>query len=148
MRYTFIYSILALILSSCSTYSENELATFDTEIQSYLTKNDLNYKKSTSGLYYNILKKGEGQFIQLSDSVSFTYTGRLLDKTIFDRQKTPIKFAVKDLITGWKEIIVMNKPGAEVQLILPPNLGYGTHDLDDIPANSILIFDMTILKTY
>ena len=36
------------------------------------------------------------------------------------------------------------KPGAKVQMIVPPSLAYGNRDLDDIPPNSILYFEMEI----
>jgi FKBP-type peptidyl-prolyl cis-trans isomerase len=51
---------------------------------------------------------------------------------------------VKDLIGAWKEIMLELKPGATAFLIAPPYLGYGQHELDDIPANSILVYTLTI----
>ena len=140
---SFLFSFL---LVSCSTYNDQELSNFDKEIKEFISKNDLKYEKSMSGLYYNIIKEGEGDYIQITDSVSFTYEGKLLSGEIFDKQRKPITFQVKDLIQGWKEIIMKSKPGAELELIVPPHLGYGSHDLDDIPPNSILLFKMNILS--
>lgn len=138
--------LLSFILASCSTYNDQEISNFDKEIKEFISKNDLKYKKSTSGLYYNIIKEGEGDNIQITDSVVFTYEGKLLSGEIFDKQRKPITFQVKDLIQGWKEIIIKSKPGTEVELIIPPHLGYGAHDLDDIPPNSILLFKMNIIS--
>ena len=137
--------ILIISLQSCSTYSSEELKNFDSEINKYIKDNKLELIKSNSGLYYNILEKGKGDFIQLTDSVSFKYEGKLLSGEIFDKQTKPITFNVKDLIAGWKEIMLKLKPGAKVFLIVPPHLGYGTHDLDDIPASSSLVFNMEII---
>lgn len=137
--------ILIISLQSCSTYSNEELNHFDSEIKAYIKKNKLNLIKSNSGLYYKIIKKGEGDFVQISDKVSFKYEGKLLNGEIFDKQAKPITFNVKDLIAGWKEIMIKLKPGSKVFLIVPPHLGYGTHDLDDIPASSTLIFNMEII---
>ena len=36
------------------------------------------------------------------------------------------------------------KPGAKAFLVAPPTLGYGDRDLEDIPPNSILVFEMEI----
>lgn len=146
---TLIYSILSILLvTSCSTYSESEIDAFDKQIESYIKKNHLKLTKSNSGLYYKVVEKGDGNFIQLTDTVKFTYTGKLIDETIFDQQKKPIQFKVKDLIACWKEVILSNKEGAELFLISPPQLGYGDRKLDDIPENSILIFNLKIEKSF
>ena len=146
---TLIYSILSILLiTSCTTYSESDLKRFDKEIKSYIKKNKLELSKSNSGLYYKVIEKGDGNFIQLTDTVAFTYTGKLINGTIFDQQKQPIQFKVKDLIACWKEVILANKEGAELFLISPPQLGYGDRKLDDIPENSILIFNLKIEKSF
>ena len=62
----------------------------------------------------------------------------------FDYQKTPITFAVGDLIAGWKEVLLLCRKGSEVKMILPPSIAYGDNSLDDIPKNSILKFEMKI----
>ena len=95
-------------------------------------------------MYYHIYDKGEGENIQLTDSVTFTYKGTLLNGTVFDNQKKPVTFKVKDLIAGWKEIMLKLKTKSKVLLVMPPLLGYGTHDLEKIPPNSILVFQMEI----
>ena len=143
-----IYLILLILLtSSCKTYSDDDKKNFDTQINSYLKKYKIkNLIRSKSGLYYKIIQEGKGKKIQYSDNVSFSYRGKLLNGTTVDFQKKPITFAVKDLITGWKEILLNSKAGAKVFMILPPSLGYGENDLDNIPPNSVLIFDMEIVK--
>ena len=133
-----------LSLSACKTYSDEDKKNFDKQIKAYIRQHELNCKKSSSGLYYTIIKEGKGNKIQISDNVSITYKGKLINCTTFDYQKKPITFAVKDLIGGWKEMLLKSKPGAKIFMILPPHLAYGDNDLDDIPKNSILIFDMEI----
>ncbi len=144
MKYFYIIIILTLSIISCKTYSEDDKKNFDEQIQAYLKKKKIECIRSESGLYYHIYKEGEGKKIQYSDNVSFTYKGQLLNGFLFDHQKKPISFAVKDLIQGWKEIIQKLKPGGSVFLVVPPSLGYGENDLDDIPPNSILVFEMEI----
>ena len=82
--------------------------------------------------------------IQCRDSVSISYKGKLLNGRIFDYTKEPLTFAVKGLIGGWKEALLSCKKGSEVLMIIPPQLGYGNHKLDDIPQNSILFFEMKV----
>ena len=142
-----LVSLLILsVIFSCKTYSEDEKGAFDKEIVTYLQKKKIKCTRSESGLYYKIYEKGEGQTIQISDSVSFVYKGKLANGTVFDNQKKPITFKVKDLIAGWKEIMVKLKPKAKVFLAVPPLLGYGEHELDKIPPNSILYFEMEIIS--
>jgi FKBP-type peptidyl-prolyl cis-trans isomerase FkpA len=139
-----IQFLLFLLLTSCSTYSDQEIQDFDSKISSYIKKNKLKFIKSSSGLYYHLKKNGEGKFILYTDSVSITYSGFLLNGKRIDFQKAPVKFAVRDLIAGWKEVLLMCKKGSEVQMILPPTIAYGNHKLDNIPQNSILKFDMKV----
>lgn len=139
-----IQFLLFLLLTSCSTYSDQEIQDFDSKISSHIKRNKLKFIKSSSGLYYHLKKNGEGKFIRYTDSVSITYSGFLLNGKRFDNQKNPITFAVRDLIAGWKEVLLMCKKGSEVKMILPPTIAYGDNSLDDIPQNSILKFEMKV----
>ena len=146
MKTIFSLLLLGLSLSSCGdTYSEDQIKGFDSKIASYIKKNNIECQKSSSGLYFKIIEEGEGRNIQYSDIVSFKYTGRLLNGKLFDDRKDPVKFEVSKLIGCWKEIMLNLKPGGKAYLISPPQLGYGTHKLDDIPKNSILIFEMEVV---
>lgn len=145
MKYL-VFFLLSFSLIGCKTYSDDDLTGFDQKIKSYLSKNHKKCERSDSGLYYHIIDEGQGDYIKYTDRVSFTYTGKLLSGKIFDRQMKPVTFPVKDLIAGWKEIMLELKPGAKVFLVIPPQLGYGDHKLDDIPQHSVLVFDMAITK--
>lgn len=137
------------ILASCSTYSEKELQGFDQQIQDYIQKDTLSYEKSESGLYYHIFKAGEGTHnIRYSDKVTFTYEGELLNGEVFDKagKSNPATFYVRQLIMGWKEAFAYLKNGGKAKIIVPPQLGYGDHELERIPKNSVLVFDMEILN--
>lgn len=139
-----IQFLLFLLLTSCSTYSDQEIQDFDFKISSHIKRNKLKFIKSSSGLYYHLKKNGEGKFIRYTDSVSITYSGFLLNGKRFDNQKNPITFAVRDLIAGWKEVLLLCRKGSEVKMILPPTIAYGDNSLDDIPQNSILKFEMKV----
>ena len=55
-----IQFLLFLLLTSCSTYSEQEIQDFDSQISTHIKKNNLKFDKSSSGLRYFISKNGEG----------------------------------------------------------------------------------------
>lgn len=137
--------ILLISIVSCKTYSDDELNKFDTTIQEYINTNNIDCERSSSGLYYKITKEGEGRKIQYTDVISFTYSGKLLNGKQFDKQTKPVEYKVEQLIGAWKEIMLELKKGGEAYLIAPPQLGYGTNDLDDIPENSILIFEIQVI---
>lgn len=143
----FLIGLISLLVASCKTYSEEEVQSFDKTIQKFVMRSGLNYEKSESGLYYLIEKEGEGEFIKFTDEVSFRYTGKLLSGKTFDGRykRTPITFEVSKLIEGWKEGMMYLKKGGKAKLIVPPTLGYGDNQLPDIPANSILYFEIEIV---
>ena len=45
---------------------------------------------------------------------------------------------------GWQYGIPLVKAGGRIMLYLPPSLGYGAQTVGSIPANSVLIFDITL----
>ncbi len=141
----FALAVLSISIAACTTYSEDEISDFDKKIEKYLKKEGIECKKSDSGLYYNIIEEGEGEYIQFKDVVTFTYTGKLLNGELFDNQQEPVEFSVDKLIGAWKEIMVQTKKGSKVFLAAPPQLGYGGKKLDDIPVNSVLIYEMEII---
>lgn len=138
------FGVLSLLTACGKTYSEEELSDFDKQIEEYLAKEDIKCKRSDSGMYYKIIEQGEGRKIRFRDEVSFTYTGKFLDNKVFDEQKEPVTFRVDVLIGAWKEIMLELNEGGKAFLVAPPSLGYGTHDLEDIPKNSILVYEMHV----
>ena len=144
MKSILIFPMVFFFLVGCTTYSEHDKSQFDSEIKTFLKKKKLRYKVSPSGLYYRIDSIGEGRFIQFQDSVSISYTGRLLSGTIVDQQVKPIRFAVRDLIPAWKEILLELRKGGQAYMVIPPQLGYGSNDLEKIPPHSILEFTLRV----
>ena len=135
---------LGILLTSCSTYSDEQKTDFDDKIKKYLKKKNIKCTRSSSGLYYKILEPGEGDLIQLKDEVTFTYKGTFLNGKVFDERKEPLTFQVQQLIGCWKETMLYLRPGGKALIISPPQLGYGEHDLADIPPNSILVFELEV----
>jgi FKBP-type peptidyl-prolyl cis-trans isomerase FkpA len=133
-----------VMTSSCKTYSDDDLKVFDKEIEAYIKSKNLELERSESGLYFTIIEEGEGDEILYSNNVSFTYKGTLLNGDVFDEQNEPVTFKVNQLIGAWKEIMLDLKKGGKAFLITPPQLGYGDRELDKIPANSILVFEMEV----
>lgn len=144
-RFLILFS-LSLLFSACGDlYSEQDLNQFDAQIQKLIAEQNWNCERSESGLYYQILHEGDGDFIPIDANVLVTYRGYLTNGKTFDQTSAePVSLYAKTLIEGWREALLFLNIGSEVRLIIPPNLGYKNQELPDIPKNSILIFEIKI----
>ncbi|HYV90440.1 MAG TPA: FKBP-type peptidyl-prolyl cis-trans isomerase [Chitinophagales bacterium] len=121
-------------------------------IEDYLAKNNLHAQKTPSGLYYIVEKQGDGKKVTLGDTVSVDYTGKLLDGTEFDSSHKPgrtpytFKLGTNPVIQGWVEGLQLFNVGGKGLLLIPSPLGYGTRGNGRIPPNSILIFNVELMK--
>lgn len=105
-------------------------------------------KKTASGLLYKIEKAGEGDSPKAENTVKVHYKGTLTDGTVFDSsydRGEPIEFQLNQLIPGWIEAIPMLKKGGKMEIVVPPELGYGERQAGKIPASSTLIFEIELL---
>ncbi|WGV28604.1 FKBP-type peptidyl-prolyl cis-trans isomerase [Halotia branconii] len=104
-----------------------------------------------SGLKYVELEKGSGATPQTGNTVVVHYTGTLEDGTKFDSsrdrgQPFSFKLGVGQVIKGWDEGLSTMKVGDRRQLIIPPELGYGSRGAGGvIPPNATLLFDVELL---
>ena len=106
--------------------------------------------QQNSGLIVQDELVGTGASAQAGDTVMIDYTGKLQDGTVFDTSigKTPFSFIVGagNVIPGMDQGIVGMKEGGKRLLIIPASLGYGSKANGPIPANSTLVFEVTLLK--
>ncbi len=103
-----------------------------------------------SGLRYEILKPGSGQFPTAKDTVKVNYTGTLVDGTVFDatsqhQPPEPSEFPLDGVIAGWTEGIQKINKGGKIKLYVPPQLGYGDDGNQRIPPSATLIFEVELL---
>lgn len=104
------------------------------------------------------VKQGEGAVATAGQTVSVHYTGWLYDETApehkgkkFDSSRDrgqPFDFPLGagQVIKGWDTGVAGMKVGGQRTLIIPSEMGYGTHGAGgDIPPNAALIFDVELL---
>ncbi|MBS0375945.1 MAG: FKBP-type peptidyl-prolyl cis-trans isomerase [Proteobacteria bacterium] len=108
-------------------------------------------KTTSSGLQYQVLASGDasGKPAGLNDNVTVKYEGRFIDGTVFDTSEgrpRPTVIRPAAVIPGWREALASMTPGARWRLFIPPSLGYGTSAPPAIPPNSLLIFDVEVVK--
>ena len=103
-----------------------------------------------SGLQYKVIKEGNGEKPAAVDTVEVHYEGRLINDTVFDssfQRGEPIKFCLAHVIPGWTEGLQLMSPGAEYELYIPHNLGYGEQgSRGTIDPYSTLIFKVNLIK--
>ncbi|HET9510177.1 MAG TPA: FKBP-type peptidyl-prolyl cis-trans isomerase [Sphingomonas sp.] len=101
--------------------------------------------QTPSGVQYAVLQPGTGAKPTDRDAVRITYTGRLIDGTVFDRSAQPVGFGVRDVVPGFSEALKLMPVGARYRVWIPPALGYGPRGAGPIPANAVLVFDIELL---
>jgi FKBP-type peptidyl-prolyl cis-trans isomerase len=98
-----------------------------------------------------VIKEGAGVGAKTGDTISVLYTGKLTNGTVFDASSLhgnqPFSFTLGGrVIQGWNEGLIGAKAGEELELTIPPQLGYGATPPQGstIPPNATLIFDITV----
>ena len=104
-----------------------------------------------TGLKYEDLIIGTGNYPKVGDKVIVHYTGKLQDVTIFDssvERNQPFEFplGMGRVIKGWDEGLASMKIGGKRILTIPPELGYGERGAGGrIPPNATLIFEIELI---
>jgi len=125
----------------------------DVEVMEY-ERNEINYK-----LYYYTQTEGTTINPYPTDSVLTTYTGMLMDSTVFDRRRSLTWFSLANVIPGWSQGFTQFKGGIRIVnpdesfdyegsgegiLFIPSGLAYGNRPTGSIPENSPLIFQFVL----
>lgn len=106
---------------------------------------DSGVETTESGLQFKVIKPGEGASPTVTDTALVKYEGRLRDGTIFDaNEQTPMP--VGGVVPGFSEALQLMQKGGEYRIWIPSDLAYGeVSPGPEIPANSLLIFDVTLM---
>ncbi|PKO18167.1 peptidylprolyl isomerase [candidate division BRC1 bacterium HGW-BRC1-1] len=107
----------------------------------------------TSGaLKYQDLKVGTGIAATRGKNISIHYKGTTTEGQLVDDSRikfipTPLNLVLgtNTLVPGMELGIVGMKVGGMRRITIPPELGYGSRAMGDLPANSTLIFDVELV---
>lgn len=90
--------------------------------------NNPDVKKSSKGIYYKMIAEGntnDTTRFTLNDRIMVKYTGRHLNGEVFDSSKDEaVEMSPRGVIEGFKEMLLMMKPGAKAIAYIPYELGY------------------------
>jgi FKBP-type peptidyl-prolyl cis-trans isomerase len=126
----------------------------DAVIQNYLSKNSLSgFTKSADNIWYKIAEPGTGsKIIGLDSTLTFNYTGRLLNGTVFETNEGASTILV-NYIPSWQKAIPLIKEGGSIRFIAPSSLSYGLAGSQassvgqvSIPAFAPLDFEVKVTK--
>jgi FKBP-type peptidyl-prolyl cis-trans isomerase len=116
------------------------------EIQAYLTQNNLNAQQTDSGLYYIINEEGTGTQATPTSNVTITYKGYFKNGNVFDQSTQNVNFNLSNVIEGFSEGLSYFKEGGSGTLLIPAHLAYGNNNTNNIPAGSVIIFDINLIS--
>jgi FKBP-type peptidyl-prolyl cis-trans isomerase FkpA len=104
--------------------------------------------KDTTGLYYQIINQGTGATPTGSSVIYVTYSGSLLNGTVFDSTSNSAStgFTLGNLIAGWQIGIPKIQVGGRIKLLIPSAYGYGCLGSGPIPSNAPIYFDVTLVS--
>jgi FKBP-type peptidyl-prolyl cis-trans isomerase len=112
-------------------------------------KKKIDIKETPTGLQYRALKEGDGEKPNADEKVKVHYVGRLIDGTKFDSsidRGEPAEFGLNQVIKGWTEGLQLMKVGSKYEFFIHPKIAYGSRPRPQIPANSLLIFEVELLE--
>jgi len=107
---------------------------------------------TSSGLYFQDLRVGQGESARSGLKVAVRYDGWLPDGRLFDSSQVagePISFTLgrREVIRGWEEGVEGMRVGGLRKLVIPSSLGYGRRGLGGvIPPDATLVFLIELVQ--
>ena len=164
------FIVLLLLLSSCKTpVQEQEKRAVDPytkpllqankymqernreQIMAFIDRTGWEMQETATGLWYMILKQGEGDPILQDNMVVYAYETSLLSgKFCYSADTTnPKKIVIGKggVEAGIEEGIKLLKEKGRARLILPPHLAHGNFgDRQEIPVAAILLVEVDVIR--
>ena len=146
-----LYFILVLFSFASVLTLQAQREKFTIEELEFIEKNWSDLQRTNTGIFYKILKTGNGSKPRRGDQVSVFYKGTLLNGIVFDQNSdpyNPFKFRIgnREVISAWDECIPTMQVGEKRLLIIPAELAYGTRgNPPRIPRNASLIFEVELI---
>jgi FKBP-type peptidyl-prolyl cis-trans isomerase FkpA len=127
---------------------EGTLKADTAKILAYIQQHNItDVKRDTNGVYYKIIQPGNGvDSVYQNSKVKADYKLYLLDGTVVQESSpnNPLEFYLTGVIVGWRIGLPKITKGGTIQLFIPSPWGYQNQAKPDIPANSVLIFDVKV----
>lgn len=101
-----------------------------------------------NGVQYEVLVDVEGAPIGATNKrLQIQYIGKLIDGTVFDdSSEKPIVVTQNSVMPGLSSVLKIMRENQTIKAYIPPSLGYGDQKRGNVPANSVLIYEITLLE--
>jgi FKBP-type peptidyl-prolyl cis-trans isomerase FkpA len=142
-------SLPPVLLPFSNTDSTNQFAIEKEMLGSDITSGKTDVKEYKEGLYYSMMKTGNGKAVAVTDTVTVFYKGYLYaNGKVFDQTKDkPARFALSRLIKGWQVGLPLCAVGGKIKLVLLSGQAYAIRTrAAKIPPNSILVFEIEVVN--
>lgn len=112
--------------------------------------NSVNAAGELTSLIIDDVVFGTGAGAKIGDTLTVHYIGTLPDGQQFDNSRVrglPFSFTLGEnqVIKGWEKGLLGMKVGGDRILVIPSYMAYGSRTVGTIPANSVLVFAVTLL---
>jgi len=140
--------VLVLLVAACG-----KGLTFAPELGIDLSK----FHQTETGLYIRDVTVGTGLEATAGDTVFIDYTAYFVNGVELDstQGRSPFRFVLGagTVIPGVSEGVTGMQVGGERKLVIPPDLGYGSSDVQAdsstwIPGGSTLVYDITLVDLH
>lgn len=106
--------------------------------------------ETSSGLLYEVLKEGEGDFPSHNSNVTVHQRAMLIGGKVIDdtyKENTPTEFCLTEVIDGYAEGLQMMRAGSRYKFVVPADLAWGKKGSGGrIGPNAVVIFDVYLLE--
>jgi FKBP-type peptidyl-prolyl cis-trans isomerase len=146
---SFVTLLAVSLAAACGDSATGPAAAVPIEQTTFASSLGVDLAQSTklpSGMYYRDITVGTGATVVTGNTVGVYYVGSFANGQTFDALAAPATpYLVQPLgggkvIEGWDLGLPGMKVGGRRQLIIPPDLAYGSYDYRGIPGNSVLVF--------
>ncbi len=127
------------------TYGENKKAS--EEFMASIAKKE-GVKQLANGVFYEVIKEGNGSIPADTSRVEVHYEGRLVNDTIFDssyQRNSPTTFRCNQVIPGWTEALTHMPVGSTWMVYIPQDQAYAEREAGQIKPFSALKFKIELL---
>jgi FKBP-type peptidyl-prolyl cis-trans isomerase FkpA len=144
-NFSSILTIIALFFGFFSISACNKSGTSASEqdqMIAFAKSHSINYTTDPSGLLFEIITPGNTTHATITNTITVTYTGLLMNGSQFDAGT--ISYPLNQLIAGWGIAVPKIGVGGEIKVLIPSSLGYGSTGAGSIPGNAPLYFDIKL----
>lgn len=143
-------ALLFVVMISCEqgdSYNPSEKLKEDVStIDAYLSGNSINAIKFNNGIRIELTSAGtKGLPPKVEHTVKVKYEARILGANAVVEQNT-IERVLSGSLEGWRLSFTFLPVGSKAKIYIPSVYAYGNEQVNAIPPNSILVYDVEMLS--